>query len=90
MVPSADLKIWLTAPVACRVKRIQFRDVVEDEETALRTTMEREESEASRYLMYYDIDIADITPYHIVLNSERFGIEELGAIVDTAISYVKS
>jgi CMP/dCMP kinase len=90
MVPSADLKIWLTAPISCRIKRIQFRDVVEDEETALRTTLEREESEAMRYRMYYDIDIADMSPYHIVINSERFGIEDLGAIVDTAISYVKS
>jgi CMP/dCMP kinase len=90
MVPGADLKIWLTAPISCRIKRIQFRDVVEDEETALRTTLEREESEATRYRMYYDIDISSMDPYHIVLNSERFGIEELGAIVDTAISLVKS
>jgi CMP/dCMP kinase len=90
MVPSADLKLWLTAPISCRIKRIQFRDVVEDEETALRSTIEREASEATRYRMYYDIDIADMSPYHIVLNSERFGIEELGAIVDTVISYVES
>jgi cytidylate kinase len=89
MVPSADLKIWLTAPISCRIKRIQFRDVVEDEETAFRTTREREESEATRYRMYYNIDIGDMSPYHIVLNSERFGIEELGAVADTAISFLK-
>ncbi|HVP95380.1 MAG TPA: AAA family ATPase [Methanoregulaceae archaeon] len=89
MVPSADLKIWLNAPISCRIKRIQFRDVVEDEETALCTTIEREKSEATRYRMYYDIDIADMNPYHIILNSERFGIDELGAIVDAAILFVK-
>ena len=65
MVPSAELKLWLTAPISCRIKRIQFRDVVEDEKTALRSTIEREASEATRYRMYYDIDISDMGPYHI-------------------------
>jgi len=90
MIPGADLKIWLTAPISCRIKRIQFRDEVGDETTAMRMTLEREESEATRYRMYYDIDIADLSPYHIVLNSERFGIEELGAIVDAAILFKKA
>jgi CMP/dCMP kinase len=85
MVPGADLKIWLTAPVTCRVKRIQFRDVVSDEETANRTTQERETCEAIRYRMYYQIDISDLSPYHIVLNSEHWGIEQLGVIVDAAV-----
>jgi cytidylate kinase len=89
MVPDADLKIWLNAPVSCRVKRIQFRDVVSDEETAKCTTEEREKCEAIRYQMYYQINIADLSPYHMVLNSEHWGVEQLGAIIDTAISVTK-
>ena len=86
MVPSADLKIWIQAPLECRIRRIQFRDEEKDEETARRTTEERERCEADRYRMYYQIEIHDLSTYHMVLNSERWGVEQLGAIVDAAIS----
>jgi cytidylate kinase len=89
MVPTADLKIWINAPLACRVRRIQFRDEVIKEETAKQTTEEREKCEALRYRMYYQIDISDLGLYHMILNSEHWGIEQLGAIVDTAISVTK-
>ena len=85
MVPQADLKIWLYAPIGCRVKRIATRDEVADEETAARLTLEREACEAGRYRSYYNIDINDLLIYHLVLDSERWNIEGLGAIVDTAI-----
>ncbi|MEN6609579.1 MAG: (d)CMP kinase [Methanoregulaceae archaeon] len=85
MVPEADLKIWLTAPIACRVKRIVFRDHVVDECTAQKITLEREACEAIRYHAYYFIDINDLSPYHLVLNSERWPVAELGQIVDTAV-----
>jgi cytidylate kinase len=89
MVPEADLKIWLTAPITCRVKRIVFRDHVADEETAQRITIEREACEALRYRSYYNIDINDLTPYHLVLNSERWGVADIGQIVETAIYVLK-
>ena len=76
MVPSADLKIWINAPLECRVKRIQFRDEVINEETAKHTTEEREKCEALRYRMYYQIDITDLGLYHMILNSEHWGIEQ--------------
>lgn len=85
MVTGADLKCWLSAPVACRVSRILVRDQVLDLATAARMTEEREACEAIRYREYYGIDIGDLTPYHIVLNSERWGVEGLGEIVDMAI-----
>lgn len=89
MVDDADLKIWLYAPVGCRIKRIAFRDQVADEETAKKLTLEREQCEADRYRSYYDIDIADLSIYHIVLNSDRWDIDGLGAIIDTAIARLK-
>jgi cytidylate kinase len=85
MVPQADLKIWLHAPISCRIKRIATRDQVGDESTAEKLTLEREACEAGRYRSYYNIDINDLLIYHLVLDSERWNIEGLGAIVDTAI-----
>lgn len=88
-VPQADLKIWLYATPECRVTRIQTRDTIGDLEAATRMTRERESCEAVRYKTYYEIDIADISPYHIVLNSERFSVEELGSIVCSAIGVIR-
>ncbi len=90
MVDKADLKIWVFAPVNCRLKRIVFRDQIADMETAKAITLEREHCEAVRYRQYYDIDINDLSIYHIILNSERWGIEDLGTIVDTAIGKLKA
>jgi CMP/dCMP kinase len=90
MVPGADLKIWLFAPIDCRIHRIAFRDQVVDENTAKTLTLEREACEAGRYRSYYDIDIGDLSVYHMVLNSEHWGVESLGTIVDSAIAQLKS
>ena len=89
MVPGADLKIWLYAPVRCRVKRIVFRDQIADEKIAECITLEREQCEAGRYRSYYSIDINDLSIYHLILNSEHWGVEGLGAIVDTALEQIK-
>lgn len=86
MVDNADLKIWIYAPIGCRIKRIVFRDQVADEETAKSLTLEREQCEADRYRSYYDIDINDLSIYHIILNSEHWDVDGLGAIIDTAIA----
>ena len=89
MVENADLKIWVHAPIGCRVKRIVFRDHVADEKTAGDVTLEREQCEALRYRSYYSIDINDLSLYHLTLNSQHWGVEALGAIVDTAIAQIK-
>ncbi len=86
MVPQADVKIWLHAPIGCRIKRIATRDEVSDERTAEALTLEREACEAGRYRSYYNIDINDLQIYHLVLDSEHWNIGGLGAIADTAIT----
>ncbi len=84
-VPEADLRIWLFAPLDTRIHRIQVRDTPGDIETAAILTREREACEALRYRTYYNIDIEDLSPYHLVLNSGLWGVEELGSIVDCAM-----
>ena len=86
MVDNADLRIWLFAPIGCRLKRIISRDHVADEQTATEITIERERCEAGRYRSYYNIDIHDLSIYHMVLNSEHWGIAELGSVADAAIA----
>jgi CMP/dCMP kinase len=88
MVEEADLRIWLTAPIACRAKRIATRDGM-DEYTARDATLAREESERKRYRNYYKIEIDDLTPYHMALNSELWSPEALAAIVDLAIGKLR-
>ncbi len=88
-VPEADLKIWLYATLACRVTRIQTRDAIETPESAAQMTRERESCEAVRYKTYYGIDIADLSPYSIALNSEIFSVEELCSIVCAAIEVIR-
>ncbi len=90
MVDKADLKIWLFAPIECRLERIVFRDQIRDLETAKKITLEREHCEAVRYRQYYNIDIGDLSIYHIILNSKNWSINELGAIVDTAIEQLNA
>lgn len=89
MVDNADLRIWLFAPTGCRINRIISRDRVADEKTATEITTERERCEAARYRSYYNIDISDLSIYHMILNSEHWGIAELGAIVDAGIAGLK-
>ena len=86
MVENADLKIWLFAPIACRLFRIVSRDNIADTATAETITLERERCEAARYRLYYDIDIGDLSIYHIILNSEHWDVAGLGAIIDAAIA----
>lgn len=88
-VSEADVKIWLYATLECRVTRIQNRDAIGNPEAAMQVTREREACEAIRYKTYYGIDIGDLSPYHIVLNSERFSVEELGSIVCSTIEVIR-
>lgn len=68
-----------------QAQRIAKRDI-QDGDTAVAVTVERERSEAQRYRAYYGIDIGDLSWYDMVLSSEIFGIHSLVAIVNTAIN----
>ncbi|TAJ45249.1 (d)CMP kinase [Methanofollis fontis] len=85
MVENADIRIWLAASIECRTGRISSRDG-EDEAAARLHTEERQACERARYRTYYGIDIDDLSVYDLVLSSERWDVDALGAIVDAAIA----
>lgn len=71
MVEDADIKIFLTAPLDARVRRIAARDGVTVEK-AREETLLREGIERERFKSYYGIDITDLSIYDVVLNTELF------------------
>jgi cytidylate kinase len=81
---AADLKVALKADIRVRAGRIARREskLLED---ALRETRAREESEARRYKMYYNIDIHDLSIYDLVVDTGRFDESETFSIVLAAV-----
>ena len=80
----ADLKVWLKAPLEIRGERIAKREN-KSVEAAVKETSEREECERERYLNYYNIDIRDLSVYDLVIDSSKWGPEEISEIVSKAI-----
>ena len=80
----ADFRLWLDAPIAVRAERIADREGKTPEQ-ARTETEEREESEALRYLEYYDIDIHDRSIYDLVVNTARWDPVGVLAVLSTAV-----
>lgn len=80
----ADLKVLLKTEMRSRAERIAKREskLAED---AMRETRIREESEARRYKMYYNIDISDLSVYDLVVDTGKFDEEGTLAIVLAAV-----
>lgn len=71
MCEEPDLRIFLTTPLESRVRRIAERDGIGLEE-AERETAARTESERERFREYYGVDVADLSIYDLVLNTDLF------------------
>jgi len=67
----ADLKILLKTSIRARAERISKREskLLED---IIHETRAREESEARRYKMYYNIDINDFSVYDLIIDTRKF------------------
>lgn len=81
----ADLKIWLKAPLDVRAKRVAEREN-KIFELALKETEEREKSELKRYKEIYNIDLNDLSPYDVVLNTCLWNANEVIDIIENIIS----
>lgn len=67
-VPSAELKIWLKAPIEVRAQRVAKREKI-PYESALAAMKAREQSEHKRYERYYGIDLNDLSIYDLVIDT---------------------
>ena len=88
LIMEADLKVWLRAPLETRTKRVCEREG-KDYAKALEDVKNRGDSELKRYKEIYDIDLRDLTPYDIVINTDLFSAEEVTGIVEKAISCMR-
>ena len=82
---NSDLNILLTASVENRIRRISERDSTEFE-FARRETITREGSEKARYFEYYGVDVSDHSIYDLIINTDKYDLEDVITIVFTAIS----
>lgn len=68
MVPYADIKIFLDAPLRARIRRIAQRDGISLEK-ARRRTLIRERAERERFHKYYGINLDDKDLYDLVIDT---------------------
>ena len=78
-------KIYLGASPEVRMSRIGVREgqTIED---AKRETVERQASEAKRYMMYYNIDINDMSVYDLVVNTDDL---DPNGVIDTILEAIE-
>jgi cytidylate kinase len=74
------VRVWLACDEQVRAGRVGRRDRLTPEE-ALEVNRAREASEHTRYETVYGIDIDDLSPYHLVLDSAANGPDELAATI---------
>lgn len=87
MAKEADIRILLTASLEERVKRISDREDRSYDEV-MEETRAREKSEERRYKDIYDIDVEDCSVFDLVLNTEKFGEEEMIRVLKLVIELV--
>jgi cytidylate kinase len=71
-----DLRLWFRAPLHVRAARVAARDGGSPEE-ALRELQAREESERRRYREIYQVDLADLSRYHVVMDTGTWSAPEI-------------
>jgi len=83
MLSGADLKVYLTGSPETRAKRIQAREGgTLDEQIA--ATAKRDKRDSLRYQRLYGIDMNDNTPADLVVNTDRFGADQVVDIIEAA------
>ena len=70
------LSVWVACDEEERARRVAVREDLAVP-VALEANRAREASEATRYREYYAIDLADLAPYDLVLDSTSTGPDEL-------------
>lgn len=88
VVPNADCRIYLKASLDTRARRISGRDGTPLAETR-NLVAERERNEQARYKKYYNIDLSDLTPYDIILDTSKITPDAAFSIIFNAVKEMK-
>jgi len=80
-----SFRIYLWAPLRVRMTRIASREYKELKEAEDETLL-REQREFERFKRYYGIDVADISIYHLVLDTSLLSLETNLKILSQAIA----
>ncbi len=83
LLPDADLRVYLTASETTRARRIHDREGG-DPERVLSFTRERDRADRERYRRIYGIDNDDWSCADLVVNTERFGVEDIVDVLAAA------
>lgn len=87
MLEEADLKVFLTASPEVRAERIRRREGGRLEEQ-MRITADRDRRDHQRYLRLYGIDNNDYSLADLVVNTERFDVNQVAELVEAAARLV--
>jgi len=85
LIKDADLRIWLKASIEERARRVSMRENI-SYEVALKETLAREASEKKRYKEIYNIDIDNLEPYDVVLNTELWDAENIIEVITNMVT----
>lgn len=85
---SADLKVFLVAPLEVRARRVAERED-KSYELALNEIKLREESEAKRYKKIYGVDMNEISLYDLVINTAKFDAKSIAEIIYAAAKTIE-
>ncbi|MDV0446738.1 Cytidylate kinase [Methanosarcinaceae archaeon Ag5] len=83
------LRVCLKAPIETRVRRIMTREGTSSFKFEMDKTIERENSENTRYQKYYKININDLSVYDLVIDTDRLLPETIADIIMTAANAMK-
>ncbi len=80
----ADLKIYFTAPLEERIRRISLRENRDFNEVLIETTR-RELYQAIRYLREYGIDVTDLSIFDIIINTSLSDVNGIKRFIDSIL-----
>lgn len=87
LLPEATLKVYLKASQSARVDRIHQREGG-DKEALARFTEERDARDQKRYKEIYNLDTDDISPAHLVIDTERWTPKQISHIIVSAVGEI--
>ena len=79
-VENADIKVYLRTPEEVAAERVSKREGI-TVENALELNKEREMENLERWKRLYGIDVSDLSPYNIIIDTSLWSIEEMNKII---------